>query len=116
MKYKVTRKTLKDNHVTIIPVGYCELQDLLRFYEPESYCGSSTHGWRCDNYRVRRGVLLSTGYDPVSKGKVKQLGYKREQEINEMACNLKWDEKDKADELLEMFVSESIDTVYGVES
>lgn len=68
MKYKTTKKEMKENYYTIVGAGYCELQWLLRLKEANSYC-TSIYGWACDNYELigsKRRMLLSTGYNPIS--------------------------------------------------
>ena len=67
MKYKTTKKEMKENYYTILSVGYCELQYLLRYKAADSYC-FSIYGWACDNYELtgsKRILLLSTGYNPI---------------------------------------------------
>ena len=38
MKFKITRRNLKEQSEKIIAVGYCNAQTLLRFESEESYC------------------------------------------------------------------------------
>lgn len=67
MKYKTTKKEMKENYYNILSVGYCNLQYLLRHKAANSYC-SSIYGWYCDNYELtgsKRILLLSTGYNPI---------------------------------------------------
>lgn len=67
MKYKTTKKEIKENYYNIAGVGYCELQWLLRVKEANSYC-TGIYGWACDNYELigsKRKIILSTGYSPV---------------------------------------------------
>ena len=61
MKYRTTQKQIKNNYFAV-SVGYCDLQDLLRFEEPEAYtCGA--YGWNADIYAFG-GVAIVTGYRP----------------------------------------------------
>lgn len=47
MKFKTTRKAVKENSGIILEVGYCELQNLLYFKDPAAYtCG--VYGWNAD--------------------------------------------------------------------
>lgn len=67
MEYKTTKKEMKENYYTIVGTDYCELQNLLRLKEANSYC-VSIYGWACDNYELigsKQRILLSTGYNPI---------------------------------------------------
>lgn len=63
MSYQVTMKHIRENNYHVLPVGYCNMQFLLRYTDKHSYC-SGVYGWNCDNYFVN-GVMISTGYRPV---------------------------------------------------
>ena len=63
MKFKTTRKTMKDNYTTIIKVGYCSLAYLLQYENPIAY-STSAGGWACDYYEID-GIIISTGYAPT---------------------------------------------------
>lgn len=43
-----------------VKLGHCELEEILRFFEPVYYTTGS-NGWNCDGY-VFDGYLLTTGY------------------------------------------------------
>lgn len=62
MKYKTTRKAIKDGTVPndLLAVGYCDLATLLRNHSPVAYtCG--VYGWNFDVYEVY-GKTICTGY------------------------------------------------------
>lgn len=63
MKFKTTRKNMKENYSTIIKVGYCNIAYLLQYEQPIAY-STRSEGWACDYYEVD-GVLISTGYAPI---------------------------------------------------
>jgi hypothetical protein len=63
MKFKTTKKAMKENYSTIIGIGYCNAQHLLNFEEPIAY-STRAEGWACDYYVVNN-VLISTGYAPI---------------------------------------------------
>ena len=65
MKFKVTRKEMKENYNTIISIGYCKAQNLLKHQNPIAY-SAGVYGWSCDYYDIG-GVLISTGYAPIGK-------------------------------------------------
>ena len=61
MKFKATKKAMKDNYYYIIGIGYCDAQYLLQDEKPIAY-SAGVYGWQCDYYDVD-GVLISTGYN-----------------------------------------------------
>ena len=65
MKTKVTKKSIKENFIRVLCVGYCDMQSLLRHKNPFSYsCGS--YGWMCDYYDFG-DICISTGYNPTGE-------------------------------------------------
>ena len=62
MKHKTTQKAIKERYNTIISVGYCNLQRLLKALEPVAYTYGVT-GWKADIYAID-GVAIVTGYQP----------------------------------------------------
>lgn len=63
MKFKTSRKNMKDNYTTIIKVGYCNISYLLQYEKPIAY-STRVEGWACDYYEID-GILISTGYAPI---------------------------------------------------
>lgn len=83
MKFKTSKKEVKDYYGSILSVGYCELQFLLRGEEAESYC-SGAYGWNCDNYKLKgskRLLLVSTGYSPIGDQNIPKEIIKRKYDI-----------------------------------
>lgn len=64
IKLKATKKEMREHYWCILSVGYCDLQSLLGERQPFAY-SSRVEGWACDYYEVD-GVLISTGYAPLS--------------------------------------------------
>ena len=62
-KFKATKKQFA--YDTVLKVGYCQLQMLLRFEEPIAY-SSGVYGWSCDYYQIG-SVYICTGYNPIGK-------------------------------------------------
>lgn len=60
MKFKTTKKEVKESCYRIIGIGYCDAQYLLRYRNPVAY-SAGTYGWQCDYYDID-GVMISTGY------------------------------------------------------
>ena len=60
MKHKTTARAIRQNYGTIIRVGYCDLQHLLRDERPTAYA-AGVYGWNFDLYDID-GVAICTGY------------------------------------------------------
>lgn len=65
MKYKTTKKAIREMGDPVYCVGYCNLQHLLREFDPFAY-STRAEGWACDYYRIN-GVIISTGYSPIGR-------------------------------------------------
>lgn len=65
MKFKTTKKAIKENYNTILNVGYCNLQTLLKFEEATAY-STRSEGWACDYYDID-GIIICTGYSCIGK-------------------------------------------------
>ena len=63
MKRKTTKKELRAWFKTIICVGYCNLQSLLRDIDPAYYITRS-EGWAADAYILDCDTIIVTGYAP----------------------------------------------------
>jgi hypothetical protein len=64
MKFKTTKKEIRNGYYRIIGVGYCSMQYLLNFEDARAY-STRTEGWACDYYDID-GVCISTGYAPLA--------------------------------------------------
>lgn len=69
MKFKTTKKAMYNYADHVIMVGYCELDWLLDYKNPLSYC-LRAEGWACDNYLIDN-VIISTGYNPIKSKNLK---------------------------------------------
>lgn len=69
IKYKTTKKAMKESYKTIIKIGYCDAQYLLKFENIIAY-STRVEGWSCDYYDIE-GILISTGYAPIENKKCK---------------------------------------------
>lgn len=63
MPNRMTMKSVKEQHPVIIKIGFCNLQEVLKFLDRDGYCAGA-YGWKCDIYRITNDVAISTGYDP----------------------------------------------------
>ena len=79
MKLRATKKEMREGYYYIFSVGYCNMQSLLRERQPFAY-SSGAYGWACDYYDID-GVLISTGYAPLSnKNMIEDYDLMREYE------------------------------------
>lgn len=108
MKYKTTMRDVKANYNTIIKVGYCNLQNLLGYFDASAYtCG--VYGWNADIYHIDANTCIVTGYrafgDSVDYDIVER--YNNEADKIREACGYNWQaEKDMATNMLNDFVTE----------
>lgn len=103
MKFKVTKKEMKENYRKIISIGYCDAQFLLKYESPIAY-STSVEGWACDYYDVN-GVLISTGYSPLDDKNARH-DYDLIREYDNKARKLSDGEERRA--LLEEFINKVI--------
>ena len=64
IKLKATKKEMREGYYHILSVGYCSMQSLLNEQRPFAY-STRAKDWACDYYEIE-GVLISTGYAPLS--------------------------------------------------
>ena len=79
MKFKTTKKAIKENYNTILKIGYCNIQNLLQYENPIAY-STRAEGWACDYYEVGN-VIISTGYAPIGES----VPYELQKKYNEKA-------------------------------
>ena len=107
MKFKTTKKAMKEIYYRILSVPYCELQSLLNYEEPIAY-STRAEGWACDYYYID-GVLISTGYSTIGSKNTK-CDYDMMQEYEKQArvINSTYNPavKQETTELLHRFISE----------
>lgn len=65
IKFRATRKQLRENYWFVFPLGYCQVQYLFRNLNPGCYL-DRVEGWACDVYEVLpyASACFSTGYAP----------------------------------------------------
>ena len=110
MKFKVSKKEISQNFYKIIGTGYCNIDYLLKFHDPVAY-SARAEGWACDYYDIN-GVLISTGYAPLSSKNTHStydIIKKYDDQAREIACDyhMAWEEqKDKIEKLLQDYMKE----------
>jgi len=110
MKFRVTKKAVREGYPKILAAGYCSMQHLLRGREPIAY-STSAYGWDC-NYYEAGPLLISTGYRPA-RGTVAAdytLIKRYEDAAREVWTSAKDYEtkKAEAEEILKKFVEEVV--------
>ena len=61
-KQHTTMKYIRNNWTKVFRVGYCDLQNIFRYEEPQYY-NSGVYGWNCDVYcDYSRDIAITTGY------------------------------------------------------
>jgi hypothetical protein len=106
-KIKVTRKAMKESYDTILSIGYCNAQNLLK-YENEIAYSTRVEGWACDYYDINN-VCISTGYAPIGQIVDYETVKKYDSEAEKIAYNynIPWEEqKEQIHNLLVEFVNE----------
>ena len=63
MKTKTTKKAIMSTFENVISVGYCDLQDALKWREPNFYT-VGVYGWNADVYVIDCDTVIVTGYRP----------------------------------------------------
>ena len=110
MKYKTTKKAMKESYDRIAKIGYCNLQFLLRFQEPFAY-STRAEGWACDYYNINE-ILLSTGYAPIDSKRTKctyDVCKKYDSAAEKILCDYSLSQekqKEKIDILINEFIAE----------
>jgi hypothetical protein len=64
MKFKTTKKAMRDASIKIVKVGYCDAQHILKFKDAVAY-SSGINGWECDYYDLQNGIWICSGYNPI---------------------------------------------------
>lgn len=106
MKYKTTRKTIKERYDKIIEIGFCNAQYLLKYETPFAY-STRIEGWACDYYNIG-GVCVSTGYAPIGNKIDYEILKGYEQRARDIILNINLDtetKKQKVNELLNKLIA-----------
>lgn len=62
MKTHTTIKSIRHNWKHVFRCGYCDLQNIFRYEEP-NYYNAGVYGWNCDIYcDFSRDIAITTGY------------------------------------------------------
>ncbi len=70
LKTSISIKQLKNQCRCIYKAGFCELQDILEYTEPQYY-NSGVNGWNCDiYYSPEYDIAIVTGYRNLIGNKI----------------------------------------------
>jgi hypothetical protein len=113
MKFKVTKKDMKNGYKYIVSIGYADAEYLLKYKEPFAY-SAGINGWTCDYYDIDN-ILISTGYDPLKPKNTKSNNYniviKYDKKAQEILYNSKLNSEEKkarVNALLRRFIKDVI--------
>lgn len=106
MKFKTTKRDIMANYDKVIKVGYCDLQNLLKYESPFSYT-AGVYGWNADIYDFG-GVAIVTGYRPF--GNIHpdyEIVNRYEKEAENIYNNYRYDDRSGAlKDLQKKFIAE----------
>lgn len=108
MKFKTTKKAMRENYNTILKIGYCNIQNLLQYEDAIAY-STRAEGWACDYYKVGN-VIICEGYAPIGKSVPYDLQREYDKKAEEIrySNDVKWeDKKEQTYNLLVQFVNEA---------
>ena len=100
MKFKTSKKTIREGYHKIISVSYCDLQSLLKYESPVAY-STRIEGWACDYYDID-GVCICEGYSPIGNKNTIKNNYELVREYENKAKEV-YTKEDK-DKLLREFI------------
>lgn len=69
MKTQTTKKAIMSAYRNVIKVGYNDMQDALKWREPEFYTAGG-YGWNSDVYVIGYDTVIVTGYRPFGNMKL----------------------------------------------
>lgn len=106
MKFKCTKRDIMANYDKVIKVGYCDLQNLLKYESPIAYT-AGVYGWNADIYDFG-GVAIVTGYRPFGNIHPNwEIIDKYEKEAKNIYNNYRYDDRiDALKDLQKKFIEE----------
>lgn len=113
MKFKITRRELKENY-RCVAAGYCDLQYLLRYCSPIAY-NSGKYGWNYDVYTFEQystNIAICTGYRGMPGKNLYTNGIscrEWEQKAQDIISKYQWHDSDRGKKELEKLLKEFLD-------
>lgn len=84
-KIRITEKEIKENYKNIYYCNYCNLQNLLTYYQPDYYT-KGVYGWNADIYILDFDTVIVTGYRPFGNIKIENTE-ELEKEAKKVLCS-----------------------------
>lgn len=110
-KQHTTIKAVKNNWSKVYRCGYCDLQYIYKYTEPQYY-NAGVYGWNCDIYcDYGKDIAITTGYRNMTGERIPTELIEKYSEIAKEICknpfNKSYDDIKKAlDENKEKFLDE----------
>ena len=73
MKKHTTQKATKNSNYVVLGVGYCDLQNVLKYLSPIAY-NAGRDGWNYDLYRLNDKYSIVTGYRGFDRSCTHRVG------------------------------------------
>lgn len=90
MKTYTTIKSIRQNWSNVWRCGYCDLQYIMRYEEP-NYYNSGVYGWNCDIYcDFKRDVAITTGYRNMTGRVIPNELIERYSNVAKEICKNTW--------------------------
>jgi virulence-associated protein VapD len=90
MKTHTTIKAIRQNWNNVYRCGYCDLQYIMRYEEP-NYYNSGVYGWNCDVYcDFKRDIAITTGYRNMTGRVIPNEIIERYSNIAKEICKNTW--------------------------
>lgn len=110
-KQHTTIKAIRNNWTKVFRAGYCDLQNIFRYENPQYY-NSGVYGWNCDIYcDYARDIAITTGYRNMAGSRVPDEILEKYDAIAKEIIKNQWGEsyeatKAKLDENRQNFLNE----------
>ena len=108
----MSKKEILNGYKFIIPIGYCQAQDLLGYQRAKYYTYSRVYGWRADIYEISEDVAIVTGYAPFGNISVDYTALK-DYNLKALNAYLNVRNEEKRKELINGYLKEFINQVIG---
>lgn len=89
-KTHTTIKHIKNVWGNVYRCGYCDLQYIMKYEEPQYY-NSGVYGWNCDVYcDFKRNIAITTGYRNMTGRLIPSELIKKYSDIAKGICENTW--------------------------
>ena len=89
-KIHTSMKDIRNNWRKVFRCGYCDLQDIMRYENPQYY-NAGVYGWNCDIYcDYARDIAITTGYRNMAGKLIPSEIIKKYSAIAKEICKDMW--------------------------